>query len=522
MHREPVALRRNAMTPPCPRHSPTMLLRLSRLSFWLAAAVAAVALLAPGGHETALTAVCGVASALALLLWRSALHGEQRVPAAALAPDSAPLIDEASLLDAAALLVRQAHAAPTFEAALHAVARVLRSELGAREATVHEVRGVDGTHAQLSNLVDSQPGFRTVARRIRLDNTPIARALQSQSEAGAPPGAIALPVLRGGHVAAVIELHGIGVPVAPQALAGLLRLARTTLSQSAPAAAPVQRSAADSQRPPQHANVLVVEDNVGQPEFAARAFRGLGCRVTVASGMLDGLNLLRRTQFDLVLIDMQMSGLGGAEGLRRFRQRPDDAGEFMSARDTPVIALSVSGSPGNGERLLELGFDDYLFKPFRQGQLLAMMSKQLRPSDAAESGDSPVGGRVEPAADAGSGAQPVLDPVALGRLTELDPKGENRLLERVLQAFQTSVARLRPQLDAARRDGDRAAIRLVVHTLKSSSASIGAMRLSQLCAQIETSIRNETDEDLSGPLAALDDALDGASRAIDALLKERA
>ena len=98
---------------------------------------------------------------------------------------------------------------------------------------------------------------------------------------------------------------------------------------------------------------------------------------------------------------------------------------------------------------------------------------------------------------------------------------QNRLLERVLQAFQASVARLRPQVDAARRSGDRAAIRLVAHTLKSSSASIGAMRLSQLCGQIETAIRLETQEDLSGPLAALDVALDSVLQAIDALLKER-
>lgn len=115
-----------------------------------------------------------------------------------------------------------------------------------------------------------------------------------------------------------------------------------------------------------------------------------------------------------------------------------------------------------------------------------------------------------------------LDAGALARLTELDPTGENRLVERVLQAFRASVARLRPQLDAARRNGDRNAIRLVVHTLKSSSASIGSLALSQLCAQIETVIRVDATADLNAPLAALDIALDDALLAIDTLLKERA
>ena len=122
----------------------------------------------------------------------------------------------------------------------------------------------------------------------------------------------------------------------------------------------------------------------------------------------------------------------------------------------------------------------------------------------------------------------VLDAAALARLTELDPKGESRLLERVMQAFQSSLARLRPQLEAARRDGDRAAIRMVVHTVKSSSASIGATLVSQLCGQIETAIRDgadadaDADADLNASLTALNHAFDAASGAIDALLKARA
>ena len=122
-----------------------------------------------------------------------------------------------------------------------------------------------------------------------------------------------------------------------------------------------------------------------------------------------------------------------------------------------------------------------------------------------------------------SGACPsVLDAAALARLTELDPKGESRLLERVMQAFQSSLARLRPQLEAARRDGDRAAIRMVVHTVKSSSASIGATLVSQLCGQIETAIRDGADADLNASLTALNHAFDAAAGAIDALLKARA
>ena len=86
---------------------------------------------------------------------------------------------------------------------------------------------------------------------------------------------------------------------------------------------------------------------------------------------------------------------------------------------------------------------------------------------------------------------PVLDEAALQRLRDLDPEGKSHLLERVLRAFESSVARLGAQLVEARATNDMQSVRHAVHTLKSSSASVGAMRLSRLCAEIEAVVRRE-------------------------------
>lgn len=86
-------------------------------------------------------------------------------------------------------------------------------------------------------------------------------------------------------------------------------------------------------------------------------------------------------------------------------------------------------------------------------------------------------------------AAPVLDPAALANLAQLDPTGANRLMHRVLTTYRSSMARLLTQLAQARAQSDTATMRLVSHTLKSSSASVGALELSVLCSDAERALR---------------------------------
>lgn len=128
-----------------------------------------------------------------------------------------------------------------------------------------------------------------------------------------------------------------------------------------------------------------------------------------------------------------------------------------------------------------------------------------------------------PAADVAGGAvggnggrawEQVLDRDALDRLRELDPSGQSGLLDRVLGTYAVSLARLLDQLTAARGAADSAGLRHVSHTLKSSSASVGALQLSSLCADIERRVREGETEGLEGRLDAM---ADEARRVLEAL-----
>lgn len=97
----------------------------------------------------------------------------------------------------------------------------------------------------------------------------------------------------------------------------------------------------------------------------------------------------------------------------------------------------------------------------------------------------------------------VLDKDALDRLRELDPGGKAGLLQRVLATYAQSLGRLLDQLAAARAASDAQGLRHVAHTLKSSSASVGALQLSALCADIERRVRDGAGDDLGERLDAM-------------------
>jgi HPt (histidine-containing phosphotransfer) domain-containing protein len=114
----------------------------------------------------------------------------------------------------------------------------------------------------------------------------------------------------------------------------------------------------------------------------------------------------------------------------------------------------------------------------------------------------------------------LLDPQAIARLRELDPGGGNKLLERVVAAFSTSLDRLLPDLARARAGDsiDLTVVRHVSHTLKSSSASLGAHALSARCADIEAMARDGRTDGLSEQLDAMLQDIQQVRTALAALL----
>ena len=215
--------------------------------------------------------------------------------------------------------------------------------------------------------------------------------------------------------------------------------------------------------PPQGigARILLVEDNETNLLAASTMLEQLGCRLSTARNGLEAVKQAAATEFDLILMDVQMPELDGLEATRRIRVTP---GRNQSK---PILALTANAFVEDAVRCKEAGMNEHLTKPIRRAALQEALVRHL-----------------------GERNQPSAAPVANGSLeagvwanlaNEMPPEA----LADLVATFMTNQAR---ELQAMRADlssGDRNALRRRAHTLKSAARLFGATRLGEVAALLE-------------------------------------
>jgi PAS domain S-box-containing protein len=237
-------------------------------------------------------------------------------------------------------------------------------------------------------------------------------------------------------------------------------------------------------RPALGVKVLLAEDNAVNQEVARVMLEDLGASVHVAADGRLALQALAEQRFDLVLMDCQMPEIDGFEALRMLRD-PSLTPMLTSERDVAVVALTANALAGDAERCLAAGFNDYLAKPVRQSQLAAVIARHAthtRVAAPAPAGASPV---------VMEGQASTLDRAVLDGILDMERRGAPRLLARLIDTYIDSAARLVAGVEVALAANDAAGLRQAAHTLKSSSASLGARELARLCADLENLARVE-------------------------------
>jgi PAS domain S-box-containing protein len=280
---------------------------------------------------------------------------------------------------------------------------------------------------------------------------------------------------------------------------------------------------APSDRPPSKevTRVMVVEDNAVNQLLVRRQLERLGFDAVVFDSGPAAIEQFARTDADVVLMDWQLPGIDGIETTRRLRTIEEELGRAR----TPIVAMTASALPGDRDRCLASGMDDFIAKPVsmvvlgevirrwsdrpgreqraavtstvsdagtgRAGSSSSRASLEARRSGSATVDRSEAGEPVRtagPTVGEGRGGDDVatsgaIEIPVLDRLVEdlSDP-------QLVASVVRTYLRELPPRVDAIERAQaveDLEALDLAAHVLRSTSTAVGASRLADLCRRLE-------------------------------------
>ncbi len=242
----------------------------------------------------------------------------------------------------------------------------------------------------------------------------------------------------------------------------------------------------DDQPPPQlrGASVLLVEDNELNQLVAVELLRDAGFIVDVAAHGQAALDCVARTEYDVVLMDMQMPVMDGETATRRLRQDPHHA-------QLPIIAMTANAMESDRQRCFEAGMNDHVPKPIEPAVLWRALARWVRPRPGIGIG---LNGALDAApgrTGEGEGGLPLPDGIAGfdGGVGLQRALGRPALYADLLCRFVDGQQGTRDALSAALREGDHATAERLAHTLKSVAGNIGATALAHAAHLLEQDLR---------------------------------
>jgi len=211
--------------------------------------------------------------------------------------------------------------------------------------------------------------------------------------------------------------------------------------------------------------ILLAEDNVVNQKVALHLLQQMGYQADVASNGWEVLEALHRQSYDVVLMDVQMPQMDGLAATRRICQ------EWPHTARPRIIAMTANAMQGDREECLNAGMDDYVSKPIRVEELILALSKCQPKAGSRELDYSPLPDTIDAKL-----LQSFRD--MLGNNTEI-------ILGEMIDCYLEDAPKLLQVIATSIAQGDAIALRQAAHTLKSSSATLGATTLSLLCQELE-------------------------------------
>ena len=258
--------------------------------------------------------------------------------------------------------------------------------------------------------------------------------------------------------------------------------------------------------------VLVAEDNAVNQELAELMLSEHGCEVLIAGNGQKALDAIKEninSPFDLILMDCQMPVMDGYTSSNEIRKCTENLPRV------PIVALTANAMEGDRQRCLDAGMDDHLTKPFSRSQLIEILEKWMPGNQSnVESRKQPIISHLSeiPVDNDTTTIEVAEEPSAtfvksdkinyqtLENIRSLQREGAPDILTKIVGLYLDNSTSLIADVEQAvdNRDGNK--LRSAAHSLKSSSANLGADFLAAVCKELEAMGKNnqmdESDEKL--------------------------
>ncbi|CAN1211993.1 hypothetical protein TUMEXPCC7403_17435 [Tumidithrix helvetica PCC 7403] len=251
------------------------------------------------------------------------------------------------------------------------------------------------------------------------------------------------------------------------------------LSPSAPSD---DRASATTRSP---LKILLAEDNVFNQKLAIAFLQKMGYDADIANNGIEVLAAINSQSYDIIFMDVQMPEMDGLETTKRIRKierenlnawESSNSAERAPQPPSPIkiVALTANALIDDRAICLEAGMDYFISKPIKLEDLVQALKRCEF--------------KISTSTSTISSTEPVLDPKAIQTLLN-QFKDEPSFLAHMLDVFLTDCERMTSAIQAAIATQDTAVLKDNAHSLKSTSATLGAIALSSLCKEFELMAR---------------------------------
>ncbi|MDM8535220.1 response regulator [Desulfobacterales bacterium HSG17] len=222
--------------------------------------------------------------------------------------------------------------------------------------------------------------------------------------------------------------------------------------------------------------ILLAEDNIINQKVALATLKRLGYRADTVNNGKKAVQTLATTRYDIVLMDCQMPEMDGYTATGQIRSPKSN----VINHDTPVIALTANATKEDRAKCIAAGMDDYMAKPFKPDELAAMLSKWLPEQKFKDFKTPSLLTKNHP-------KEKILDwPGFLDRVMD-----DESLAKEIFTEFLNETPQRIEKISRALETRDFMTANREAHTLKGSSANVGAVVLQDTAYKIEESAKTE-------------------------------